>query len=57
MSRTVSLPAAIASAMLLNGEIKFPGVHIPIYPEIYNPVLAELEVMGLKCVEKTGVPY
>ena len=57
MSRTVSLPAAIASAMLLNGEIKFPGVHIPIYPEIYKPVLTELEVMGLKCIEKTGKPH
>ena len=53
MSRTVSLPAAIASHMILNGEIQLPGVHIPVQPEVYSPVLRELESMGLKFIEKT----
>lgn len=53
MSRTVSLPAAIAAALILEGKINLSGVHIPVQPEIYNPVLAELETMGLNFREKT----
>jgi saccharopine dehydrogenase-like NADP-dependent oxidoreductase len=53
MSRTVSLPAAIAAVMILQGEINFPGVHIPVHPSIYNPVLNQLENTGLKFIEKT----
>jgi len=52
MSRTVSLPAAIAAAFILEKKIDMPGVHIPVAPEIYNPVLDELEKMGLKFTEK-----
>jgi saccharopine dehydrogenase-like NADP-dependent oxidoreductase len=52
MSRTVSLPAAIAAVMILKGEINFPGVHIPVHPRIYEPVLNQLEGTGLKFVEK-----
>jgi saccharopine dehydrogenase-like NADP-dependent oxidoreductase len=53
MSRTVSLPAAIATHMILKGEIALPGVHIPVQAQIYNPVLQELESMGLKFIERT----
>lgn len=53
MSRTVSLPAAIAANLVLRGEIKITGVHIPVMPEIYGPVLNELEAMGVKFIEKT----
>jgi len=52
MSRTVSLPAAIAAALILDGKINLTGVKIPVMPEVYNPVLAELETMGVKFVEK-----
>jgi saccharopine dehydrogenase (NADP+, L-glutamate forming) len=52
MARTVSLPAAIASHMILNGEIELPGVHIPVQPEVYIPILKELDSMGLKFIEK-----
>jgi saccharopine dehydrogenase-like NADP-dependent oxidoreductase len=52
MSRTVSLPAAIASALILEGKIKMTGVHIPVQPEIYNPVLDELAKLNIECVEK-----
>ncbi|MBN1155376.1 saccharopine dehydrogenase NADP-binding domain-containing protein [candidate division KSB1 bacterium] len=52
MSRTVSLPAAIATKLILNGEIKVTGVHIPVLPEIYEPVLAELEELNIKLVHQ-----
>ncbi len=53
MSRAVSLPAAIATRMILQGEIDLSGVHIPVVPEVYVPVLQELETMGIKFSEKT----
>ncbi len=53
MSRTVSLPAAIAAVMILQGKINMPGVHIPVQAPIYNPVLDQLEGTGLKFIEKT----
>lgn len=52
MARTVSLPAAVASRLILAGEIQLTGVHIPVQPEIYNPVLAELETLGIRCQEQ-----
>jgi len=54
MSRTVSLPAAIAAVMILQGKINMPGVHIPVHPSIYTPVLDQLEKTGLKFIEKTA---
>ncbi|MCB0289484.1 MAG: saccharopine dehydrogenase NADP-binding domain-containing protein [Calditrichaeota bacterium] len=53
MSRTVSLPAAIAANLILRNEIDLTGVHIPIQAEIYEAVLTELEKTGLKFIEKT----
>ncbi len=53
MARTVGLPAAIGARMILEGEINLTGVHIPVLPEIYEPVLGELERLGITCVEKT----
>jgi len=51
MARTVSLPAAIATKMILQGRISLNGVHIPVLPEIYNPVLDELESMNIRLNE------
>lgn len=53
MSRTVSLPAAIATKLILDGKIKETGVRIPVDPEIYEPVLKELEHLNIVCEEKT----
>jgi len=47
MARTVSLPAAIGARMVLEGQIQLRGVHIPIEPNIYNPVLDELVKLGI----------
>lgn len=55
ISRTVGLPAAIAVKMIFNGKIDIAGVHIPVIPEIYNPILDELEGMGIKFKEKSEV--
>ncbi len=48
MAQTVSLPVAIAARLILEGKIKLRGSVLPIYPEIYNPVLEELEEFGIK---------
>lgn len=56
IARTVALPAACAVKMILDGEINLSGVHIPVLPEIYNPILIELEEMGIELVEEYGLP-
>lgn len=56
MSKTVGLPVAIAAVKILTGEIKTPGVQIPIEKEIYNPILEELEQYGIHFTE-VEVPY
>jgi saccharopine dehydrogenase-like NADP-dependent oxidoreductase len=53
MARTVSLPAAIAARLILEGRINLAGVQIPVLPEVYDPVLDELETLGIKCEEAT----
>ena len=52
MARTVSLPAAIGVRMILEGKINLSGVYMPILPDIYNPVLQELENLDIKVVER-----
>ncbi len=52
IARTVALPAAIAVKMILNEEIDLTGVHIPVIPEIYNPILDELEGLNIIFDEK-----
>ncbi|HMC96279.1 MAG TPA: saccharopine dehydrogenase C-terminal domain-containing protein [Flavobacteriales bacterium] len=47
MARTVGLPIAIASKLILNGKITDRGVLLPLKPVIYDPVLLELEKLGI----------
>lgn len=56
IARTVALPAAIGAEMILAGKIHVKGVHIPVIPEIYNPVLDQLESLGIKMNEEYGLP-
>ena len=56
MAKTVGLPVAIAALKILKGEIKTPGVQIPISKEVYQPILKELENYGIIFKEKQ-VPY
>ncbi len=53
MSRAVSLPAAIASKLILENEIKAKGVQRPTLPEIYQPVLEEMRAFGYDFVHNT----
>jgi len=43
MAKTVGLPLGIAAELILQGKITETGLHIPILPSIYNPVLTELK--------------
>ncbi len=52
MARTVSLPLGIGVRMMAEGKMNLTGVQIPNMPEVYEPVLAELENLGIKMVEK-----
>ena len=52
MSKTVGLPIAICAKMILNGQIKLTGVQLPLYKEIYEPILTELEENGIIFKEK-----
>ena len=48
MAKTVGLPLAIATKLILNGTIQLKGLQIPTKKEIYEPVLKELELHGIK---------
>jgi saccharopine dehydrogenase-like NADP-dependent oxidoreductase len=52
MAKTVGLPLGIAAKLILNGTITLRGLHIPILPEIYEPVLKELADNGIVFVER-----
>jgi saccharopine dehydrogenase-like NADP-dependent oxidoreductase len=56
VARTVALPAAIGVEMILKGEITEKGVHIPVIPGIYNPILDSLEDLNIRMVEEFGLP-
>jgi saccharopine dehydrogenase-like NADP-dependent oxidoreductase len=51
MAKTVGLPLGIAAKLILNETIKQKGLHIPTAKEIYEPVLHELELAGIKFTE------
>ena len=51
MARTVGLPSAIGVRLVLEGKVQLTGVQAPVMPEIYEPVLDELEALGIKFVE------
>jgi saccharopine dehydrogenase-like NADP-dependent oxidoreductase len=56
IARTVALPAAIAAKMIIEKKIDLTGVHRPVVPEIYNPVLNELATLGIEMKEEWGLP-
>jgi saccharopine dehydrogenase-like NADP-dependent oxidoreductase len=51
MARTVGLPAAIGTKLILEGKVGLTGVRTPVSPEIYEPVLSELDSMGIRFQE------
>jgi len=56
MAKTVGLPVAMATLHILNKKITTPGVRIPIAPEVYQPILKELQGHGIRFNE-FEVPY
>jgi len=52
MARTVGLPAAIGTKLIIEGKIKETGVHIPVSPQIYQPILAELKTLNIAFNER-----
>ncbi len=56
MAKTVGLPVAMATLQILNGNIKTPGVQIPVNKEVYMPILKELEQYGV-VFNEVEMPY
>lgn len=52
MAKTVGLPLAIAVDLFLDGKINLKGLHVPVLPEIYNPILAALKSHGISFREE-----
>ncbi len=47
MAKTVGLPLAIATRLLLENKLEARGVVIPVTAEYYNPILHELQSWGI----------
>ncbi len=52
MARTVGLPLAIATKLLATGKIDKVGIHRPVDKDMYEPILKELETLGISFEEK-----
>ena len=52
MAKTVGLPLGIAARLILNGQITVKGLQVPVIPQIYKPVLKELEQQGIRFTEQ-----
>lgn len=51
MAKTVGLPLGIMAKLLLQDKFNLTGLHIPILPDIYNPILKELEDYNIRFEE------
>jgi saccharopine dehydrogenase-like NADP-dependent oxidoreductase len=52
MAKTVGLPLGIAAKLIVQDKITSRGVVIPVLQEMYDPILKELEEMGIALMEK-----
>ncbi len=52
MAKTVGLPIGIATKNILNESITKKGVLLPLYPEIYKPILKELKEYGVSFIDE-----
>lgn len=52
MAKTVGLPAAMATEMMLKGEIPEKGVLAPTMPHVYNTILEKLNQEGVSVLEQ-----
>ena len=51
MSKTVGLPLAIASILILNKKINIIGITRPVHQQIYDPVLEKLNQFDINFKE------
>ena len=56
MSKSVGVTCGIAARMVLTGRVPQRGILSPIHPEIYGPMLNELEQYGIVMVEESERP-
>lgn len=55
MAKTVGMPMAILTELIMNNVVKAPsGVLIPTMPEIYRPILNRLEKYGIEFTDITN---
>ncbi|WKN45767.1 saccharopine dehydrogenase C-terminal domain-containing protein [Tunicatimonas pelagia] len=47
MAKTVGYPLGIAAKLILNNQVSQAGLAIPVHKEIYQPILQELEGLGI----------
>jgi saccharopine dehydrogenase-like NADP-dependent oxidoreductase len=52
MSITVGVPVAIATKLLLTGDIRLSGVQRPLKKELYDPIMEELAEYGIQFKEE-----
>jgi len=53
MARTVSLPVAIVTRLVLEGKYKhLSGLQLPLAKEFYEPILNELDSLGIHFIEQ-----
>lgn len=52
MAKTVGLPLAIAVDLFLDGKINLTGLHVPVLRELYEPILKELDLHGIRFREQ-----
>ena len=53
MAKTVGYPCAIATKMVLDGEIQKTGMVLPFSQDIYKPILSRLKAEGISATEKS----
>lgn len=51
IAKTVGLPLGILAKLILTNKVTLTGLHIPVLPEVYQPVLKELEEYGVRFEE------
>ena len=52
MAKLVGLPIGIFVKLIMQGKVITTGVHVPVIPEIYEPVLDELKDLGVMFKEE-----
>jgi saccharopine dehydrogenase-like NADP-dependent oxidoreductase len=55
MAKTVGLPAALATKLLLTGELALAGSTIPTHRSIYEPILRDMIAEGLEFSERSTI--